>query len=233
MPAVYLPPGYPGAPNGLNAFQELRVKEQMARYMFLELASASKAAQKLGYTGRCWGVWGNERLAKQLDLTCGSEWLTGAARDIAIDEVRCFWMGLAAQASDSPAGLVRLLLGWSTCQYAVKTSTWAADVAQGRRVAARLEAVRARGSTEGWAAWLREQWSPEVVMRQGREWQGKPESVGLEVDVEGVAQRGRYELEYYLDVVWKEWTLDAGHVRVRQQRFTVDEVHHELLLRGL
>ena len=239
MPAVYLPPGSRGAPNGLNVFQELRAKEQMVGYMFLELASASKAAQKWDYfgrfyTGRCWGVWGNERLAKQLDLTCGSEWLTGAARDIAIDEVRCFWMGLAAQASSSPAGLVRLLLGWSTCQYAVKTSTWAADVAQGQRVAERLEAVRARGSKEGWEAWLGEQWSPEVVMRQGREWQGEPESVRLEV-VEGVPRwkEGGPDVDYYLDVVWNEWALDASHVRVRQQSHLLDEVHHDLLLLGL
>ena len=48
MPAVYLPPGYPGAPNGLNAFQELRAKEQMARYMFLELAVCLQGCPEIG-----------------------------------------------------------------------------------------------------------------------------------------------------------------------------------------
>ena len=71
-------------------------------------------------------------------------------------------------------------------------------------------------------------------MRQGREWQGEPESVRLEV-VEGVPRwkEGGPDVDYYLDVVWNEWALDASHVRVRQQSHLLDEVHHDLLLLGL
>ena len=41
-PARHLPPESQNAPQRLNTFQELQAKEQMARYMSLELASASK-----------------------------------------------------------------------------------------------------------------------------------------------------------------------------------------------
>ena len=240
-PARYLPSGSQNAPQGLNAFQELRVKEQMAGYMFLELASASKAV--LGYTGRGWGVWGNEGEVTYFNRLGGSEWPEGDERNVAIEDVRYFWQGLAAQVSGSPGGLLRLLLGWRPCGYALLTTSWDEDVAIGRQVSEYLEVTKAAASAEGWAAWIAANWIPGVIKRAGREWQGIPESVRLTVKQEVEQETG--EVRQLLLLTWKERELKSLPVLVdgkvypdeireaeRVQVFPLDEVHQGAWIDG-
>ena len=112
--------------------------------------------------------------------------------------------------SDSPGGLLRLLLGWSTCGYALLTTTWDEDVELGRRVSEYLEVTKAAASAERWEEWLAQNWIPGVIKRAGWEWQGIPGSVRLAVKQEVEQETGGIQTVASSDVAGASTEAIAG-----------------------